>query len=64
MCILFILLSFSGFSQNQSEIQLANEYLLKGDKRKALEIFRDLAKNDVNVPFIHNNYLNTLLDRS
>ncbi len=62
MCILFILLSFSGFSQNQSEIQLANEYLLKGDKRKALEIFRDLAKNDVNVPFIHNNYLNTLLD--
>lgn len=62
MCILLLLISFSLFSQNQSEIQLANEYLLKGDKRKALEIFRELAKNDTNVPFIHNNYLNTLLD--
>lgn len=62
MCILLLLLSFSSFSQNQYEIQLANEYLLKGDKKKALELFHDLAKNDANVPFIHNNYLNTLLD--
>ena len=38
-----------------------NEYLLKGDKEKA-ELYRDLAKNDSNIPFIHNNYLNTLLD--
>jgi tetratricopeptide (TPR) repeat protein len=60
--MLLFLLSFSVFSQNQSEIQLANEYLLKGDKRKALEIFRDLAKDDANTPFIHNNYLNTLID--
>lgn len=63
MCILLIMLSFtSSFSQNQSDIQLANEYLLKGEKRKALEMFRDLARNESNVPFIHNNYLNTLLD--
>lgn len=55
-------LSFSVFSQNQPGIQLANEYLLKGDKQKALEVFRELSKNDVNVPFIHNNYLNTLID--
>jgi tetratricopeptide (TPR) repeat protein len=60
--MLLFLVSFSSFSQNQSEIQLANEYILKGDKQKALQIFRDLAKNDANVPFIHNNYLNTLLD--
>ncbi len=49
-------------AQNQSDIQLANEYLIKGDKAKALEIYRDLSKSDVNIPFIHNNYINTLLD--
>ncbi|MBL7834397.1 MAG: tetratricopeptide repeat protein [Cyclobacteriaceae bacterium] len=62
MCILFMSLMMKGYSQNQSEIQLANEYLLKGDKRKAVEVFRDLAKDEINIPFIHNNYLNTLLD--
>ena len=48
--------------QNLAEIQLANEYILKGEKKKALEIYRDLVKNDINVPLIHNNYLNVLLD--
>ena len=62
MCMLLVLLYLTGYSQNQSEIQLANEYLLKGDKRKAVEVYRDLAKDEVNIPFIHNNYLNTLLD--
>lgn len=41
---------------------MANEYLIKGDKRKALELYRDLAKNESNAPLIYNNYLNTLLD--
>lgn len=50
------------WAQNQNEIQLANEYLLKGEKSKALDIYRDLAKNEVNVPFIHNNYINLLID--
>jgi len=49
-------------AQNQADIQLANEYLLKGDKQKAIELYRDLAKSDANISFIHNNYLNTLLD--
>ena len=49
-------------AQNQDDIQLANEYLLKGDKKKALELYRDLAKSDLNTPFIYNNYLNVLLD--
>ncbi|MDL5048565.1 tetratricopeptide repeat protein [Oscillatoria amoena NRMC-F 0135] len=51
-----------GRAQNQNEIQLANEYLLKGDKAKALELYRDLSKNDNNIPFIHNNYINVMLD--
>ncbi|MBT1703121.1 tetratricopeptide repeat protein [Fulvivirgaceae bacterium PWU20] len=60
--IILLLISFSAISQNQSEIQLANEYVLKGDKKKAIEIYKDLSKNDANIPLIHNNYINIMLD--
>ena len=62
---LLITLSFVShvvFSQNHAEIQLANEYVLKGDRKKAIELYQDLAKNDANIPLIHNNYLNVLID--
>ncbi|HEY3401999.1 MAG TPA: tetratricopeptide repeat protein [Ohtaekwangia sp.] len=59
---LLTLILFQLFAQNQQEIQLANEYLIKGDKKKALELYRDLSKRDANNQFIYNNYLNTLLD--
>jgi tetratricopeptide (TPR) repeat protein len=59
--LLFLHFHFS-FGQNQSEIQLANEYLLKGDKKKAVELYRELSKQDANNSFIYNNYINTLLD--
>jgi tetratricopeptide (TPR) repeat protein len=63
-CLLITLcvVSFSIFGQNNAEIQLANEYVLKGEKKKAIELYRDLVKNDANVPLVHNNYLNVLLD--
>jgi tetratricopeptide (TPR) repeat protein len=54
--------SFTLHAQVQEQIQLANEYLAKGDKKKALDLYRDLAKNDVNTSFIYNNYMNVLLD--
>jgi len=57
-----MLFSLLSIGQNQSEIQLANEYLLKGDKKKAAELYRDLAKQDFNTPFVYNNYLTVLLD--
>src|SRR5688572_6047505 len=65
--VLFWMLCFFTFSltlqaQNHPDIQLANEYLLKGDKKKAAELYRDLARNDANIPLIHNNYLNLMLD--
>jgi TolA-binding protein len=60
--IVLLLSSLNASGQNHSEVQLANEYLLKGDKKKAIELYRDLVKNDSNVPLIHNNYLNCLLD--
>lgn len=64
MRITFFLLFFVTFAQaqNQDDIQLANEYLLKGDKKKALEMFKELSKHDANHPYIYNNYFNLLLD--
>lgn len=50
------------FAQNQQEIQIANEYLNKGEKTKALTAFQTLAKDFQNIPPIHNNYLNLMLD--
>lgn len=49
-------------AQNHNEIQLANEYFLKGDKKKALDLYHELSKNEINNHLIYNNYLNTLLD--
>lgn len=60
--ILLFAFPFISQAQNHPDIQLANEYLLKGDKKKAAELYRDLAKNDSNIPLIHNNYLNLMLD--
>lgn len=62
LCVLLICSGVSVFGQRQEEIQLANEYVLKGDKKKALEIYRDLVKNDNNLRFIYNNYLNLMID--
>jgi tetratricopeptide (TPR) repeat protein len=63
-CLLITLCLYSQnvFSQDHAEIQLANEYVLKGDRKKAIELYRDLVKDDDNVPLVHNNYLNVMLD--
>jgi tetratricopeptide (TPR) repeat protein len=50
------------FAQDRNEIQIANEYFLKGEKEKALASYQGLAKNVLNIPSIHNNYLSLLLD--
>jgi len=64
---LTLLLAFFGNctfaqSQKQEDVQLANEYVLKGDKKKALEIYRDLARDNDDVSLIYNNYINLLID--
>jgi tetratricopeptide (TPR) repeat protein len=59
------LLSLAFFNlnaQNIPDIQLANEYFIKGEKKKAVELYRDLSKSDVNLQLIHNNYLTVMLD--
>ncbi len=52
------------FAQDVTEIQIANEYLLKGQKQKAIDSYKQLAKKNENIPYIHNDYLNLLLDQS
>jgi tetratricopeptide (TPR) repeat protein len=49
-------------AQDQAEVQIANEYLLKGEKEKALAVFESLAKKPENINLIHDNYLNLMLD--
>jgi TolA-binding protein len=46
----------------QSEVRIANEYFLKGEKEKALAMYQSLSKSPENIPLIHNNYLSVLLD--
>ncbi len=59
---LLLCLSLNLKAQNLPDIQLANEYFLKGDKKKAVELYRDLSKSDANIQLIHNNYLTVMLD--
>lgn len=58
----FLLLAFGVSAQNHAEVQLANEYLVKGDKKKAMDLYKDLSRSEANIPLIHNNYLNLMID--
>lgn len=48
-------------AQNNSEIQLANQYIQQGENDKALALFENLEKNTKNIPLIHENYFQLLL---
>ncbi len=54
--------NYSLMAQNLPEVQIANQYFIKGEKEKALTAFQSLAKSQENIPLIHNNYLNLMLD--
>ena len=63
LCVCVIsLIPFPSYSQDNSDIQIANEYFLKGDKEKALAMYESLAKRAENIPQIHDNYLSLMLD--
>ncbi len=62
--ILLILLVRPALAQDTQEIQIANGYLSKGDKSKALEAYQVLVKNPLNVSLIHANYYALLLSLS
>ncbi len=58
---LVILLTTQCWAQDTQEIQIANEYLSKGEKTKALDAYQDLVKNQLNIPLVHANYFGVLL---
>lgn len=58
MCVSIVLPAFA----QESDLRIANEYFLKGEKEKALAMYHVLAKRPENIPSIHSNYLNLLLD--
>jgi len=52
----------TSFAQETQEILIANEYLLKGEKSKALAAYQQLSGNPQNSSAIHLNYLNLLIE--
>lgn len=55
---------FSGqaVAQDNTKIDLANEYLSQGEVDKAYDIYKELVKDVRNIAYIHNNYLTLLLN--
>lgn len=49
-------------AQDATQIQLANEYYVNGDLEKAVSIYKDLANDSKNIPLIHSNYFDLLIN--
>lgn len=61
--LLFFIFLISSISYAQQEsVQLANEYYRMGEVDKAKSMYESLARSKRNIPLIHQNYLNVLLD--
>jgi tetratricopeptide (TPR) repeat protein len=66
LCLFFIsIIPFikPAICQDIENINLANEYYQKGDLDKSEELYDRLAKNDINIPAIHNNYFDLLVSK-
>lgn len=50
------------YAQEKEEIDLANQYYEQGEISKALSMYQELAKKGENVPFIHDHYLELLIN--
>jgi len=59
---LFQLITWICFGQENQQIQLANEYYIKGELAKAKELYKELARDRKNILIIHNNYFNILIN--
>ncbi|MGC4021995.1 MAG: hypothetical protein QM734_08640 [Cyclobacteriaceae bacterium] len=60
LALVFLLVT-TLLGQDLQEVKIANEYLARGEKEKALEAYQNLAKNQANISTIHSNYFNLLL---
>lgn len=62
LLLLFFCTALPTYAQQNDEIRLANQYFEQGELEKALSMYQELAKNSENVPFIHENYLELLIN--
>ncbi len=60
--VLALLCAQLAIAQENQEIQIANEYLFRGEKNKALAAFQQLAKNPQNALAIHNSYFSLMVE--
>lgn len=60
-CFFFPLLT--AYAQKGDDIELANQYYEQGETEKALVLYEELAKNSQHIPFIHQNYLELLINK-
>ncbi len=49
-------------AQDDTDVKIANEYLAKGEKEKAIAVFESLVKRPDLQPQVHDSYLQTLMD--
>lgn len=59
-CIMMTL-AITTLAQDQTKVQLANEYYLQNDTAIALQLYDELARNPANIPLIHTNYTDLLI---
>lgn len=59
---LILISGFPSLCQNFEDIAIANEYYKSSDLDKARTLYEELARKPENVPLIHNNYFNLLLN--
>ncbi|MDH5380797.1 MAG: hypothetical protein OEW75_08095, partial [Cyclobacteriaceae bacterium] len=59
--VLFLFAYQFGYSQNDNDIRLANEYYTKGEVEKAKILYEQIAHDLNKIPQIHNNYFYLLL---
>ena len=60
--VLGTILSISTYAQEKDNIGLANQYYERGEMEKALSMYESLAKDNENIPLIHDNYLELLIN--
>ena len=58
-----LLIGFTpSYAQEMDKISLANQYYEQGDVEKALSVYEELVANSSNIPFIHDKYLELLIN--
>lgn len=60
LCVL--VQGMTAYAQKGDDVELANQYYEQGETEKALLLYEELAKNSENIPLIHQNYLELLIN--